>query len=648
MRGSAQAVAAACAPPERRVPFGVPRLPSIPLRARARAASSRTMIPIQKGAAPAVLTGDGAKFQAEAVKFALTDDCADPYKAKLKKYVKRSGGAFAGFLSELFTQYSFYSDPTVKRQLIEEHHGKCVFCECFIMDSDVGDVEHFRPKAEVTVVNRDEPSDEEKAVDHPGYFWLSQTWDNLFLSCKQCNQRYKGNFFDVLSGALTGVNEAYPRLRHDRVVAELPYLLYPAAGTTPSPREVIRFDPADAKAYPVEAPNDPRKVHLLRAMRTIELVGLNRPRLLEARANHLLRLRGLFVLAAHSGGWQPNLDEPASILSFSFRAPCAGSDAVEALTRAVHPSAEFSALAQDAIATWNRELALQVPQVPVNHLVPNYIRVNARIDLRLDAQLRLAGTLRDQNATPTRDEAAPDTTDLDRRYNATLKSYKELVQRLASKRKKIEATQKDIAGVQAEVKKVRAEIEPREEELDGIRAQVARAGAAQRLLAWRGADGPTQRSTFAQLLREHQVVINQMVATSNPQRWNALVGEEEGIVKAYLPRAQGLADRAATLEKELKELNGREDALVRKLESAEAPLEAFLDPLFTVYEEAFDLVEAYKHRGADTQQRVKRAVLLRDDASNVLDMLDGSAPPSPRVGEQLGRDKEWPPRITGV
>ncbi len=382
-------------------------------------------------------------------------------------------------------------------------------------------------------------------------------------------------------------------------------------------------------------------------MRTIELVGLNRPRLLEARANHLLRLRGLFVLAAHSGGWQPNLDEPASILSFSFRAPCAGSDAVEALTRAVHPSAEFSALAQDAIATWNRELALQVPQVPVNDLVPNYIRVNARIDLRLDAQLRLAGTLRDQNATPTRDEAAPDTTDLDRRYNATLKSYKELVQRLASKRKKIEATQKDIAGVQAEGEKVRAEIEPREEELDGIRAQVARAGAAQRL--WPGGartappSGPPSHSSCGSTSRSSTRWSRPATPSDGTRWWGRRRGSESVPAAGAGPRGPGRDAR-----KELKELNGREDALVRKLESAEAPLEAFLDPLFTVYEEAFDLVEAYKHRGADTQQRVKRAVLLRDDASNVLDMLDGSAPPSPRVGEQLGRDKEWPPRITGV
>ncbi|HEX8275718.1 MAG TPA: hypothetical protein VF615_23995 [Longimicrobiaceae bacterium] len=608
------------------------------------------MIPIHKGAPPAVLTGDGARFQDAARKFALTGDCDSKYKTKLTKNVKKNGKAFAGYLSELFTHYSFYSDPTVKRQLIEEHHGKCVFCECFIMDGDVGDVEHFRPKAEVTVVNHDEQSDEEKVVDHPGYFWLSQTWDNLFLSCKQCNQRYKGNFFDVVPGAVTGVGEDFPRLRHDRDVAELPYLLDPRSTATPSPRVVIRFNPADARAYPREAPNDPYRVHLTRAARTIELVGLNRRRLVEARANHLLRLRGLFVLAAHSGGVQPDLTEPANILSFQFRAPGAGSDAVEALKRAVLPSAEFSALAQDAIETWNAELNLLVPQIPINHQLPNQIRVNTRMDLRLEAQLQLAEKLRAENATPTLAEAEPDTSDLDRQYNALLKRYQDEVKRLRSKltNKKIEATQKELGKVRARVKKLREQIEKREDRLAEIRAMEARAVAAQRLLAWSGLDQPNRRTQFGTLLREHQVAINDLFPRQDVQGWKELLDAEREIEKEYASLAQALTGEAGKLEKELKKLSGEEDALVRQIREVEAPLEVFIASLMDLYEDAFGIVEAYKNCGADTQKRVKRAVQLRDDASNLIDVLDGGEEPSETVAAQMKSAKQWPPRITKV
>ena len=63
-----------------------------------------------------------------------------------------------------------------KKQLIEEAHGKCAFCECEIPSHQHGDVEHYRPKSI--------------------YWWMAYTIDNYLLSCEICNQR-KSNTFDT-------------------------------------------------------------------------------------------------------------------------------------------------------------------------------------------------------------------------------------------------------------------------------------------------------------------------------------------------------------------------------------------------------------------------------------------------------------------
>ena len=55
---------------------------------------------------------------------------------------------------------------------------KCAYCESQPTPATEWDVEHFRPKGRVA-----------ERPDHPGYYWLACSWDNLYLSCKYCNQR---------------------------------------------------------------------------------------------------------------------------------------------------------------------------------------------------------------------------------------------------------------------------------------------------------------------------------------------------------------------------------------------------------------------------------------------------------------------------
>jgi len=64
-----------------------------------------------------------------------------------------------------------------KAVLVKEFKYICAYCESIIGHIDYGDVEHFRPKGNVT-----------DDSEHPGYYWLAYDESNFLLSCKKCNQ----------------------------------------------------------------------------------------------------------------------------------------------------------------------------------------------------------------------------------------------------------------------------------------------------------------------------------------------------------------------------------------------------------------------------------------------------------------------------
>lgn len=111
-----------------------------------------------------------------------------------------------------------YGSPEVKDALYRMHHHKCCYCEKRI-EKDNEDVEHFRPKRRA---NRSPGS-----RDRSGYWWLAFTWDNLLLSCRQCNTK-KGFKFPlrlgsgVLSPPATGASTASVS------VIEWPIFIHPA------------------------------------------------------------------------------------------------------------------------------------------------------------------------------------------------------------------------------------------------------------------------------------------------------------------------------------------------------------------------------------------------------------------------------------
>jgi uncharacterized protein (TIGR02646 family) len=117
-----------------------------------------------------------------------------------------------------------YHHDNIKIKLKTIQKNKCAFCEVNL-DSQHGEVEHFRPKR----LYKQNPED----IDHyPGYFWLSYDWDNLLLSCITCNQKWKKNLFPI----------KHPNRRafdhRESILKEKPYFINPYKD---NPSQFIKF-----------------------------------------------------------------------------------------------------------------------------------------------------------------------------------------------------------------------------------------------------------------------------------------------------------------------------------------------------------------------------------------------------------------------
>lgn len=88
-------------------------------------------------------------------------------------------------------EFKFYNELVLKDEL-KKIFPKCAYCESYYGAVYDGDVEHFRPKGRI----------KERNPQTPGYYWLANDWDNLFLACQHCNQRRKHMLFgnDTLEG----------------------------------------------------------------------------------------------------------------------------------------------------------------------------------------------------------------------------------------------------------------------------------------------------------------------------------------------------------------------------------------------------------------------------------------------------------------
>lgn len=202
-----------------------------------------------------------------------------------------------------------YGAPEVKRALLEAQNQKCCYCEERFGATSYGDVEHYRPK---TAAQQDRGLPKLP----PGYYWLSNDWTNLLVSCEVCNRGNKRMRFPLRNPEVRARSH-----RHD-LTREEPLLINP-----------FLEDPRNHITFHDEAPQHLDEVGRI----TIETLGLRRSKLDEERRSVLEQLRRCAQIVA-TANRQPEIREALGEIV---------DDAMRVLQTAIRPEARFSSMARD-------------------------------------------------------------------------------------------------------------------------------------------------------------------------------------------------------------------------------------------------------------------------------------------------------------
>jgi uncharacterized protein (TIGR02646 family) len=153
---------------------------------------------------------------------------------------------------------------------------KCAYCEAPYPAVAPPDAEHYRPKGRVRLGSG--------RYHLPGYYWLAAEWTNLLPTCIHCNRTHRHPF---AGGEATMGKWDYFPLADEATRAtapgeearERPLLLDPTRDT---PEQHLEFGEEGAiRATTADG------VESSRGRRTIEVIGLHRKGLTDARAKHL-------------------------------------------------------------------------------------------------------------------------------------------------------------------------------------------------------------------------------------------------------------------------------------------------------------------------------------------------------------------------
>jgi len=159
----------------------------------------------------------------------------------------------------------------VLKELYQNQFAKCCYCE-FKEQHAYNDVEHYRPKARAYRV----PG----CNDVHGYWWLAWTWSNLLFSCNVCNRSYKRDNFPLDMGSTPLVAEQAPPQ------GERPLLIDPSVE---DPMDFIVFERTRIGRRVRWVPR-PRAPVSMRAVKTISVLALDRPALLDHYGEHIRTL----------------------------------------------------------------------------------------------------------------------------------------------------------------------------------------------------------------------------------------------------------------------------------------------------------------------------------------------------------------------
>lgn len=100
-------------------------------------------------------------------------------------------------------RFNYYNHTDVVTALETIFNKKCAYCEAKYAAVSPADIEHFRPKSRTIKKG----AKKEKFI---GYYWLANDWENLLVSCPNCN-RPKGHYVPNEKKKITiGKHEQFP------------------------------------------------------------------------------------------------------------------------------------------------------------------------------------------------------------------------------------------------------------------------------------------------------------------------------------------------------------------------------------------------------------------------------------------------------
>lgn len=185
-----------------------------------------------------------------------------------------------------FEKYEAYKSESVLSALRRLFHGKCAYCESWYKATQPVDVEHFRPKGGVAVV--DAATGRPKLLK-PGYYWLAARWDNLLPSCIDCN-RERTQELEGEDPVKTGKANKFPLASKRRAARpgeetrEKPLLLDPC---NDDPDQHLEFLPEGVVRPALDGRSRPSR----KGGASIEVYGLQRLGLVQLRRDRAIEVK---------------------------------------------------------------------------------------------------------------------------------------------------------------------------------------------------------------------------------------------------------------------------------------------------------------------------------------------------------------------
>jgi uncharacterized protein (TIGR02646 family) len=242
--------------------------------------------------------------------------------------------------------FKVYSNQEVKEALIELFNGKCAYCESSFLHVYPGDIEHFRPKAEI----------EEVLPGKPGYYWLAANWDNLLLSCRNCNQKLTHAVYGVSSKKTMGKMNQFPLSdqtkyvrRHDHpngIKDEEPYrlLLNPCID---NPEEHLEYGSEGV----IKAKKDRSGVLSRKGLTSINVYVLQRVPLVQSREKVLIEIQAQIQRVNEATmNYNEHLDEADTTKRFYFEKILKRE--LERLKKFLYPEEQYVGMARQVIGEY--------------------------------------------------------------------------------------------------------------------------------------------------------------------------------------------------------------------------------------------------------------------------------------------------------